>query len=76
MIIRKIDELGRTCLPKEMRKALEMEERQRLEIELKNETIIIRKHEDKCTFCGSTNDITNFKDKRICKKCLEELRDE
>lgn len=76
MIIRKLDELGRVCLPKEMRKSLEMEERQRLEIDLKNETIIIRKYEDKCTFCGSNNDITDFKEKKICGKCKEELRDE
>ena len=76
MIIRQLDELGRVCLPKEMRKSLEMEERQRLEIDLKNETIIIRKYEDKCTFCGSNNDITDFKEKKICGKCKEELRDE
>ena len=76
MIIRKLDELGRVCLPKEMRKSLDMEERQRLEIDLKNETIIIRKYEDKCTFCGSNNDITDFKEKKICGKCKEELRDE
>ena len=75
MIIRKLDELG-VCLPKEMRKSLDMEERQRLEIDLKNETIIIRKYEDKCTFCGSNNDITDFKEKKICGKCKEELRDE
>lgn len=76
MIIRKLDELGRVCLPKEMRKSLEMEERQRLEIDLKNETIIIRKYEDKCTFCGNSKDISNFKEKKICGKCKEELRDE
>ena len=74
MIIRKLDELGRIVIPKEIRKVLGMKERQRLEIDLKNETIIINMHEDKCTFCENTKNLTNFKNKKICKKCLEELK--
>lgn len=73
MITRKLDELGRICLPKEMRKSLDIKERQRLEIDFRNETIIIRKHEDKCTFCGSNNNISDFKEKKICRNCIEEL---
>lgn len=74
MIIRKLDELGRIVIPKEMRKELELEQNTPVEIELNGRELIVRKHAQKCTFCGKDATET-FKNKRICKKCLEEIKE-
>ena len=74
MIIRKIDELGRIVIPKEMRKELNLKTRDLIEIELEEREIVLRKHEDRCIFCGSNKNITNFRNKKICNKCLEDIR--
>lgn len=74
MIIRKIDELGRIVIPKEMRKELNLKTRDLIEIELEEREIVLRKDEDRCIFCGSNKNITNFRNKKICNKCLEDIR--
>ena len=76
MIIRKLDELGRIVIPKEMRKDLGLNEHDPVEIEVEGRQIIIHKHEGRCDFCGSDKKLTDFKDKKICKKCLEEIKNE
>lgn len=72
-IVRKIDELGRVVLPKELRKTLDIREKDDLEIFVENKSIILRKYEPYCIFCGSTENTTNFKDKIVCQNCLDEL---
>lgn len=52
MIIRRIDELGRVVIPKEMRKDLGLNEHDPVEIEVEGRQIIIHKHEGRCAFCG------------------------
>lgn len=72
-IIRKIDELGRIVLPKELRKKLGINIKDPMEIYTDSESIILRKIEDKCVFCGNTKDLVSFKDKLICKSCYDSL---
>lgn len=76
MIIRKLDELGRIVIPKEMRKDLGLNEHDPVEIEVEGRQIIIHKHEGRCAFCGSDKKLIEFKDKKVCKKCLEEIKNE
>jgi transcriptional pleiotropic regulator of transition state genes len=74
-IVRKVDNLGRIVLPKELRKVLNIKERETsLEIYTEGEQIILKKYEPSCIFCGEANDIANFKGKNICKNCLKELK--
>ena len=72
-IVRKVDELGRIVLPIELRRTLDIAERDALEIYVDGTSIILRKHESSCVFCGSGKDVTEFKDKNICTACLSEL---
>lgn len=75
-IVRKVDELGRIVLPMELRKTLQIEPKDALEIFVENEKIILRKYEDnliKCSFCEDTKDLVDFKEKKVCTSCLEEL---
>ena len=76
MITRKIDELGRLVIPKEMRKELDIGEHDPVDITNEKNQIIIKKHENRCTLCGSNKNLMNFKEKKVCKKCLEEMKND
>jgi len=72
-IVRKVDELGRIVLPIELRRTLGIEERDALEIYVEGSTVILRKYEPSCVFCGDAGDVVSFKGKNICRKCLAEM---
>lgn len=72
--IRKIDELGRVVIPMEIRKILDIEEKDSLSISLENNYICIRKDSPYCVFCNSSIELISFYDKHICKKCLKILK--
>ena len=73
-IVRKVDALGRIVLPIETRRMLNIEISDPLEIFTTNDMIILRKYQPGCIFCGNAEDIIEHHEKRICKKCLEELQ--
>ena len=73
-IVRRIDELGRFVLPIELRRTLDLTERDAVEIYVDEDTIILKKYEPACTFCGSTKGIINYKGKNVCSQCIEELK--
>ncbi|WP_408955270.1 AbrB/MazE/SpoVT family DNA-binding domain-containing protein [Natroniella sp. ANB-PHB2] len=72
-IVRKVDELGRVVIPIELRRTLNIENKDALEIYVDQEKIIFKKYEPACIFCNNADDITNFKGKNICPECLEEM---
>lgn len=73
-IVRKVDELGRIVLPIELRRTLDIAEKDSLEIYVDDDRIILRKYEPTCVFCGSSKDVLSFKGKNICPNCLNELK--
>lgn len=73
-LIRKVDELGRIVLPIEMRRVLDIKEKDQLEILNSGDAIIIRKYKPYCIFCGSEDIKLNYKDNNICKNCYNELK--
>ncbi|MBU3195681.1 AbrB/MazE/SpoVT family DNA-binding domain-containing protein [Clostridium algidicarnis] len=74
-IVRKVDQLGRLVLPKELRKVLSIKDNETpLEIYTEGETIILKKYEPACVFCGEASEVINFKGKNICRSCLKELK--
>ena len=73
-IIRRVDELGRVVIPIEIRNQFNIVEKDPVEIYVNGSSIILKKFEPNCIFCGNTNELTNFNDKLICKKCAKEIR--
>lgn len=73
-IVRKVDELGRIVLPVELRRTLDIVERDELEIFVDGDTIMLRKYDPTCVFCGSGNGVTTYRDKTICRNCIQELK--
>jgi len=74
-IVRKVDELGRIVLPIELRRTLGIGEKDTLEIYVNGEHIILRKYEPSCIFCGSMDNIKEYKDKNICHVCTQQIGD-
>ena len=73
-VVRRVDELGRIVIPIELRRTLDIAEKDALEIYVDGEQIILKKYEPACIFCGDARDVINYKGKNIFKKCLEEIR--
>ncbi len=74
-IVRQIDELGRIVLPKELRDILEIKIKDRLEIFLDGDRVIIEKFESSCAVCGSSNRLKPFHDKQICDDCINVIKE-
>jgi transcriptional pleiotropic regulator of transition state genes len=74
-IVRKVDELGRVVIPIELRRALGIEVHDPVEIFTADDTVILRKARTSCVFCGESEDITIFKEKPICPKCLKDAKE-
>ena len=72
-IVRKVDELGRIVLPIELRRTLKIELRDPLEIYVEGDSIILKKYEPACIFCGNAKNITTYMDKNVCSNCIKEL---
>jgi transcriptional pleiotropic regulator of transition state genes len=72
-IVRKVDELGRIVLPIELRRTLDILEKDSLEIYVDGSTIILKKYEPACVFCGNAKNVTHFKNKIICENCVKEI---
>lgn len=73
-MIRKVDELGRVVIPKEIRKTLGIEERDQIEIFVDGHSIILKKVESSCIFCEKKDtELINYKDKLICTDCVNNL---
>ena len=52
-IVRKVDELGRIVLPIELRRTMGIDVKDALEIYVEGDTIMLRKYEPSCVFCGN-----------------------
>ena len=75
-IVRKVDELGRIVLPVELRRTMDINERDSLEIYVDGTSIVLKKYRPTCVFCDSVRDIHVYRNKNICSRCMKELREE
>ena len=67
-IIRRVDELGRVVIPIELRNKFGIAEKDPIEIYVDGSSIILKKYEETCVFCGSTRNVVEYKGKLICTK--------
>lgn len=74
-IVRQVDSLGRVVLPKELRKVFGIEDKDSLEIFVEEDSIILKKYEPACVFCGEANGLIMYGEKTVCAKCVEKMND-
>jgi len=75
-VVRRVDELGRIVIPIELRRTLDIAEKDALEIYVDGELIILKKYQPACIFCGDARDVVNYRGKNICNACLDQLKQE
>lgn len=74
---RPLDALGRIVIPKEMRISMDYKVGDPVEIFADQETgvLALRKYTGvTCKMCGSTEQLTYFRDSFICRECIESLK--
>lgn len=72
-IVRRVDELGRVVIPIELRNKFNISEKDPIEIYVDGSSIILKKYEQSCIFCGNTKKLINHKGKLICSKCANQI---
>ena len=72
---RKIDELGRIVIPMEIRRTLDIKEKDQLEIFVEGNTVILKKFEPACVFCGDIRNVLTHRERLVCHNCISELAD-
>lgn len=73
-IVRKVDTLGRIVIPVELRRTLKIDVEDSLEIYTEGESIILKKYEPACIFCGEARDVKQFSNKNICSSCISKIK--
>lgn len=74
-IVRRIDSVGRFVLPIELRRTLEIADNDSLEVFIEDNTIILKKYQPACIFCGNARNVSTYKGKNICAACMQELKE-
>lgn len=72
-IVRYVDEFGRVGIPIELRKVLNIEEKESMEIYMDNGMIVLTKLAMSCAFCHSKQNLRDYREKHVCENCLREL---
>ena len=72
-IVRPVDTLGRIVLPVELRRTLDIDIKDSLEIFVDGEFIMLKKYQPSCIFCDSMDDIVSYHGKTICNNCIKKL---
>lgn len=76
-IVRKVDNLGRIVVPKELRRFLNIEVCDPVEIFMENETIVLRKYEPGCNCCGVVdNNLIKVGQLSLCNQCISKFTSE
>ena len=73
-IVRKVDELGRIVLPIELRRTLDIEIKDTIEIYVDGDYILLKKYEPACIFCGNAKNVKRIHDKNVCGECIKEMQ--
>lgn len=75
-IVRKVDDLGRIVLPIELRRTLDINVRDELEICLDDDKVVLSKYEPACIFCGSTRKLVAYRGKNLCAECIRDIKED
>lgn len=72
-IVRRVDELGRIVIPMELRKTMDINDKDAIEIFVEDDKIILKKYNPACIFCGESNNVMMYKGKLICEECAKAI---
>lgn len=71
---RPVDRLGRVVIPAEIRRGLDIQEGDRLEISVSGGSIVLGKTAQRCAVCGvAASDMQRIGDCCICRNCANKI---
>ncbi len=73
---REIDKAGRIVISKDIRRHLNINAGDILQINADDECITIKKAEAKCVFCNALEDLIELDGKHTCRDCLKKLNEQ
>ena len=73
-IVRRVDDLGRIVLPKELRQTMGIRTGDPMEIYTDADSIILRKYAPGCAFCGSVDGVRHIHDVPMCAICANNMQ--
>lgn len=68
-IVRPVDSLGRVVLPIELRRMMDIDKDSSLEVYVDKDSIILKKYQPACIFCGSADNVVQYQGRNICRAC-------
>ena len=71
---RRVDQLGRVVIPKELRDKFCMNHGIPLRMDIDGDCIVIKVYKPECVFCKSTDNVIEYNNQHICKQCIDELK--
>lgn len=72
-VVRRLDELGRITLPMELRRALDLTDRDSLHIYVEGQRIVLEKYAPVDIFTGTREDLIEYNGKKVSKDTIREL---
>ena len=72
-VVRRLDNLGRVVLPIELRRTMGIDVKDKLEVLVDGENIVLRRYHDACIFCGGDESLIFFNGKQVCRDLAEGL---
>lgn len=72
--IKKIDEMGRIVIPKDIRKTINVSIGDSLQFFIDGDSIVMKRFPAACVFCGSEDNLTELSEKYICDTCISKLK--
>mgnify|MGYP000654960200 FL=1 len=72
-IVRKVDELGRIVLPIELRRSLNIDVKDSLEIFVDEDKIVLKKYEPADIFTGEMENLIDYRGKKVSVSSIKEM---
>lgn len=73
-IISKLDKAGGVKLPNMLLGLCRIGAGDTLELHLEGDYVVMKKYPPSCVFCGSAEDLRDYRDKNFCCCCADELK--
>ena len=70
-----VDHLGRIVLPGELRRVLNLEPGDELDVQWQEPHLVLARVADACIICGGIDDLNPVRATYVCRSCIREIRD-
>ncbi len=74
-LIRKMDDLGRIVIPSQLRKGMDLQPGDTLELYMEEDRLVLQRFSPACVFCGGIRELMTYQGKNICARCVHTIKE-